>query len=239
VTRLAAPTQLTLSGTEGPPAMTAAEHPCEQCGTRFRRHSKRDSLLCPACRERRAHARYAAAGRAHTWLATEHAEAYANLYAEHVARAHAQDPGGSSMTIRNRARSRALGELQRRHYGDYQRRYEAELARAHAEDQADQKQTTPPPRAPYWQQRQALDEQRAHAAARLRALLWLADRDPDATASVYRAQAARLPLNPADRTPQRRRALAWAATLDRLARLHPNDFHTRYTAELAASSTSK
>src|SRR4029450_13523778 len=99
VTRLAAPTQLTLSGTEGPPAMTAAEHPCEQCGTRSRRHSKRDSLLCPACRERRAHARYAAAGRAHTWLATEHAEAYANLYAEHVARAHAQDPGARSLTI--------------------------------------------------------------------------------------------------------------------------------------------
>jgi hypothetical protein len=44
-------------------------------------------------------------------------------------------------------------------------------------------------------------------------------------------QAARLPLNPADRTPQRRRALASAATL---AQLHPNDHQARYHTELAA-----
>jgi hypothetical protein len=53
----------------------------------------------------------------------------------------------------------------------------------------------------------------------------------DTTKEVHRAQAARLPLNPADRTPQRRRALASAATL---ARLHPNDHQARYQTELAA-----
>jgi hypothetical protein len=136
-----------------------------------------------------------AAGRARTWLAAQHAEAYANRYAEHVARARAQDPGGSATAVRNRARSRALGELQRRHYDDYRRRYEAELDRAHgAQDQADQQQAARPaaPRVPYWrqrrdqQQRHALAEQRAHATARLRALLWLADHHPDATARCTR-----------------------------------------------------
>jgi ribosomal protein L37AE/L43A len=219
-------------------------HACEQCGRRFTRRSKRDSLLCHDCRERRARARYVAAGRARTWLAGVHAEAYGNLYAEHVARARAQDPEGSSMAVRNRARSRALGELQRRHYGDYRQRYEAELARAQAavDQQAAKGQAgsrPAEPRVPYWQQRHdfqrahAVAEQRAHAAARLRALLWLADRYPDTTAAVFRAQAARLPLNPADRTPAGRRALAWAATLDRLARLHPAAFQARYGAELA------
>jgi hypothetical protein len=52
----------------------------------------------------------------------------------------------------------------------------------------------------------------------------------DTTKEVHRAQAARLPLNPADRTPQHR-ALASAATL---ARLHPNDHQARYQTELAA-----
>lgn len=78
---------------------------------------------------------------------------------------------------------------------------------------------------PYWQERDALTQQRTHTTARLRAVVWLADRYPDT--------AARLPLNPADRTP-RRRPLAWASTLDRLRRLHPDDFHTRYQAELAS-----
>jgi hypothetical protein len=88
---------------------------------------------------------------------------------------------------------------------------------------------------PYWQERDALAQRQAHAnaAARLRALLWLAERHPDTTAAVYRAQAARLPLNPGDRTPERRHVLVWASTLDRLRRLHPDDFHTRFKAELA------
>lgn len=144
------------------------------------------------------------------------------------------------MAVRNRARSRALGQLQRRYREDYRRRYTVELARAHAEDQADQEQATQPAtaRVPYWQQRDALAQRsaRANATARLRALLWLADRYPDATAAVYQDQAVRLPLNPADRTPERGRALAWAATLDRLARLHPSDFEARYRAELARTA---
>src|SRR6266487_807587 len=34
----------------------------------------------------------------------------------------------------------------------------------------------------------------------------------------------------------RRRALAWARTLNRLARLHPDDFEARYRAELARTA---
>jgi hypothetical protein len=64
--------------------------------------------------------------------------------------------------------------------------------------------------------------------ARLRALLCLANHYPDTTAAIYQAQAGRLPLNPVDHTPTRRRALAWANTLDRLGRRHPDDFESRY-----------
>ena len=215
-------------------------HPCERCGRRFRRRSKRESPACARCRALRAKARPRAEGRARHWLRAQHAEQYANLYADHLAKTRAQNPNESSAVVRDRARARALSELQRRHHDQYRHRYEAELARAHAEldqEQAAQDQATArpaEPHVPYWHQRDALARRQAHAnaAARLRALLWLADRHPDTTKEVYRAQAARLPLDPADRTPQRRRALAWAATLDRLARLHPNDFEARYQTEL-------
>jgi hypothetical protein len=217
------------------------KHPCEQCGTRFRRHSKRQSLLCPGCRERRAQARYLAEARARHWLRAQHPE----QYAAQVARARAQDPQGSATAVRNRARSRTLGELQRSHPDQYRERYQAELARAHAQlDRQAAKEREAAarpaePRVPYWLERDVLAQQQAHAnaAARLRALLWLADRHPDTTEAVHREQVAKLPLNPADRTPQRRSALAWAATLDRLARLHPADFEVRYKAELSAAQS--
>jgi hypothetical protein len=201
---------------------------------------RRGSFVCARCRQRRDQARHLAEGRARTWLATLHREAYASLYADHVARARAQDPAGSATAVRNRA----LGELQRRYRDQYRQRYAAELARALAQldQQAAQEQQASAqpaePRVPYWLERDALAQQQAHAnaTARLRALLWLTERHPDTTNEVYRAQAARLPLNPADRTPERRRALAWAATLDRLARLHPSDFEARYRAELARTA---
>jgi hypothetical protein len=216
------------------------KHPCERCGARFNRRT-RGSFGCARCRARRDQARHLAEGRARTWLATQHREAYANLNAAHVAKARAQDPQGSATAVRNRARSRALGELQRSHREQYRERYEAELARALAQldQQAQHAQEAAArpaePRVPYWLERDAVAQRHAHAntTARLRALIWLSERHPDTTAAVYQAQAARLPLNPADRTPERRRALAWAATLDRLARLHPADFEARYQAELA------
>jgi uncharacterized Zn finger protein (UPF0148 family) len=220
----------------------STKHPCERCGTRFRRRP-RGSVLCPGCRQRRDQARHRAEARARNWIAAQHPSAYANLHATHAANVRAQDPSASAATVRDRARSRALGELQRAHPDQYQQRYAVELDRALAEldqEQASQEQAAArpaAPRVPYWQQRDALARRQAHAnaAARLRALLWLAQRHPDTTEEVYREQAARLPLNPADRTPERRRALAWAATLDRLARLHPADFEARYQAELSAA----
>ena len=219
----------------------STRHPCERCGRRFRRRSKRESPACARCRALRAKARPRAEGRARHWLRAQHPEQYANLYADHLAKTRAQDPNESAAVVRDRARSRALSELQRSYRDQYRHRYEAELARAHAEldQQAEQEcEAAARPaeaKVPYWQERDALAQRQAHANARLRALLWLADRHPDTTNEVYQEQAARLPLNPADRTPQRRRALAWAATLDRLARLHPADFEARYQAQLAAA----
>jgi len=219
--------------------MTARKDPCERCGARFTRR-KRGSFVCARCRQRRDQARHLAEGRARHWLRAQHPKQYANMYADHVAKARAQDPQGSAIAVRNRARSRALGELQRRYHDQYRQRYEAELAHALAEldhQAAQEQQAAQPaePRVPYWLERDALAQRHAHAnaAAWLRALLWLTERHPDTTAEVFRVQAARVPLNPADRTPERRRALAWAATLDRLARLYPSDFEARYRAELA------
>ncbi len=219
----------------------SAKHPCERCGVRFTPRPRGDSPLCPDCRKRHAKARPRAEARARHWLRAKHPEHYANLYADHLAKARSEDPEGSATTVRDRARGRALGELQRSYRDDYRQRYAVELARAHDEidqqAQEEQEAAARPaePHVPYWHERDALAQRHAHAnaAARLRALLWLAERHSDSTAEVYRAQAARLPLNPADRTPERRRALAWAATLDRLARLHPSDFEARYRAELA------
>jgi hypothetical protein len=49
----------------------------------------------------------------------------------------------------------------------------------------------------------------------------------------FAAEAARLPLRPADRAPGRRRALAWVRVLDGLRCLFPEEFQARYTHELA------
>jgi hypothetical protein len=122
---------------------------------------------------------------------------------------------------------------------DYRQQYAAELARAHAElahTEQEPQVTQQAPRVPYWQERDPSVERHAHATAQRRALLWLARLYPDTTARLHQAHAARLPLNPADRTPERRRVLAWARTLDRLARLHPDDFEARYRAELAQTA---
>jgi hypothetical protein len=105
-----------------------AEHSCERCGMRFWRRPQ-DSQLCLACRGRRDHARILAYGRARTWMAEQHQDLYAEVYERQVA----QDPEASTTKIRNRARSRTLGELARQFPGDYRQRYAAELARAHAE----------------------------------------------------------------------------------------------------------
>jgi predicted nucleic acid-binding Zn-ribbon protein len=227
----------TMTTTTATSAAPTVEHPCERCGTRFQRTSKRDSLLCPDCRQRHRQARYLANGRARTWLADQHPDLYAELYEQHVNRARAEDPTASATRIRNRARSRALGDLQRRYPDQYQQRYAAELARAHSDDQADEEQPSQPVvRVPYWQERDPGTERHVHATAQRHALLSLARLYSDTTARLYQVQVARLPLNPADRTPERRRALAWARTLDRLARLHPKDFEARYQAELAEAT---
>jgi hypothetical protein len=107
--------------------------------------------VCPHCRKRRTELRHHAAGRARYWLSSQHPDLFAKLYAKHLATARAHDLGGSATVIRNRARSRALGELQRRLPADYRQRYVAELTRAYAKVQAEEQAAQP--WVPYWQER--------------------------------------------------------------------------------------
>lgn len=215
----------------------AVIEPCERCRTPFQRPNKQASLTCPDCRKRRASARHTATDRARTWLARQHPKQYRELYQRHLTQARAQDPAASATRIGNRARNRALAELQRRYPDAYRQRYADELARARAavDARVEHQAAHSPSRAPYWQ-RDATAERHAYTTARYRALLWLARLYSDTTAQLHAAEAARLPLNPADRTPEKRRALAWVRTLDQLSRLHPDDFQARYRAELARTA---
>jgi hypothetical protein len=101
---------------------------------------------------------------------------------------------------------------------EYQARFEAELAALQPDEPAVEVGRV---------------ERPAAARARLRALLWLADQHPDQTRARFQAEAARLPLRPADRVPGRRRALAWVRALDGLRGAYPELFEARYAAELA------
>jgi hypothetical protein len=117
-----------------------------------------------------------------------------------------------------RARSQARADLQAVFRDQYQARFEAELAAL----QPDQPQVEV-----------GRVERPAAARARLRALLWLADQHPDLTRERFQAEAARLPLRPADRVPGRRRALAWVRALEGLRGAYPEPFERRYRHELA------
>jgi hypothetical protein len=90
---------------------------------------------------------HAATGRARTWLAAQHPELYQGLYEQHIPQARADGPDASATAIRSRARSRALGDLQRRYPNEYEQRYAAELARAHTEVQDEEPDDQQPVRA--------------------------------------------------------------------------------------------
>jgi hypothetical protein len=156
--------------------------------------------------------------RAASWLARAHLEAYRECYAQALERVHAQAPGLPSWRVRQRAAGQARADLQALFPDQYQARYEAELAELQPDEPAVEVGRVEPPVA---------------ARARLRALLWLADRHPDQTRARFQAEAARLPLDPADRSPGRRRALAWVRTLDGLRSAYPELFQARYAHELA------
>jgi hypothetical protein len=156
--------------------------------------------------------------RAASWLARSHPEEYRSCYAQALDRVRAQAPGLASWRARERAGSRARADLQALFPDEYQARVQAELAELQPDEPAVEVGRVERPVA---------------AKARLRALLWLADRHPDQTRARFQAEAARLPLDPADRSPGRRRVLAWVRTLDGLRSAYPELFEARYAHELA------
>jgi hypothetical protein len=103
------------------------------------------------------------------------------------------------------------------------------------EEPDDQQPVRPAVRVPYWQQRNPTAEQHAHATAQRRALLWLAKLYPDTTTQLYQAQAARLPLNPADRTRPGAAPSPGPPPSTDSAAFTPDDFYARYKTELACA----
>jgi hypothetical protein len=172
----------------------------------------------PAGAKERQRLRALAQGRATAWLARGHAEDYRDCYAQALDRVRAQAPRLPAWRARERAVRQARGDLQALFPDEYQARFQAELAALQpAEPVAEVGRVERP----------------VAAAARLRALLWLADQHPDLTRQRFAAEAARLPLRLADRAPARRRALAWVRTLDGLRGAFPELFEARYAHELA------
>jgi hypothetical protein len=173
----------------------------------------------PAAAKARAHARTLAHDRAAAWLARAHPEEYRDCYQQALTQLRASAPGLPSHQAHQRASRQARADLRAVFHDEYAARFDAELAALQPpEDEQDLVGAT---------------DGRAGARARLRALLWLAAQHPDLTGQLYRAEAARLPLNPSDRVPRRRRALAWARALEGLRRSRPEQFLRRYRRELA------
>jgi hypothetical protein len=171
----------------------------------------------PAGAKQRHRVRALAKQRAAAWLARAHPEEYRECYAVALERVRAQAPGLLSWRARERAAGRARADLQALFPDEYQARVQAELAELEPAKPVEVGRVEWP----------------VAARARLRALLWLADRHPEQTKDRFQAEAARLPLHPADRSPGRRRTLAWVRALEGLRCLFPEEFQARYLQELA------
>jgi hypothetical protein len=178
----------------------------------------RSVLADPYGAKERHRIRALAQGRAASWLARAHPDKYGECYAQALEQVRVQAPRLPSQRAHQRASRHAHADLQAVFHDDYQARFEAELAALQPDEPAEELGRVERPVA---------------AKARLRALLWLADQHPDQTRQRFAAEAARLPLRPADRAPARRRALAWVRTLDGLRGAFPELFEARYAHELA------
>jgi hypothetical protein len=161
--------------------------------------------------------RQRARNRAADWLARAYPEKYQDRYQQALEQVHAQAPELPSWRARERAGRQARAALQARYPEEYAARYRAELATIQPDKPAEVGIVAP------------------HDAtrARLRALVWLADQHPDLAGRRFQAEAGRLPLRPADRTPARHRTLATVRALDGLRAAFPEQFQSRYTHELA------
>ena len=173
----------------------------------------------PAAYRERHRVRSLAKRRAAAWLARTHPAEYQACYAQALDQVRAKAPELAAWRARERAERHALADLQAL-FGE---EYAACLQRELAALQPDEPAVVEVRRV----------ERPAAARARLRALLWLAGQHPDQARQRFQAEAARLPLRPADRVPGRRRALAWVRALDGLRGAYPELFEARYAAELA------
>jgi hypothetical protein len=172
----------------------------------------------PAAAKERHRVRALAQGRAASWLARSHPAEYRDCYAQALDRIRTQASRLSSRQTHQRASRQAHADLQAVFRNEYEDRVRAELAELRPDEPVAEVGRV---------------ERPAAARARLQASLWLADQHPDQTRARFAAEAARLPLRPADRAPSRRRALAWARALDGLRCLFPEEFQARYAHELA------
>jgi hypothetical protein len=161
--------------------------------------------------------RQVARGRAVAGLAYAHPELYRELYEQALDQARVELAGRPARHVHQQASRQARIKLKTRLPEEYAVRYQAELTLI---------QPIEPPTV------ERVDRPRA-AAARLRALVWLAQQYPDLARQRLQAEQARLPLDLADRVPERRRALAWVRALDGLRAVYPEQFQARYLMELA------
>jgi hypothetical protein len=158
--------------------------------------------------------RQVARARAVAGLARAYAELYRELYQQALGQARETF---AARPAHQQASRQARIELKARLPEEYAARYQAELTLI---------QPIEPPAA-------GVIDRRTAAVARLRALVWLADQYPDLTRQRLHAERARLPIDPANRVPGRRRALAWVRALDGLRAVYPEQFQARYLIELA------
>jgi len=158
--------------------------------------------------------RQAARARAVAGLARAYPELYRELYQQALAQARLTL---DARPAHQQASRQARLELKTRLPEEYAARYRAELTLI---------QPVEPPPA-------GMVDRRSAAVARLRALVWLAEQYPDLARHRLQAEQARLPAAPADRTPERRQALAWMRALDGLRAVYPEQFQARYLLELA------
>jgi hypothetical protein len=158
--------------------------------------------------------RQAAWARAVAGLARAYPELYRELYQQ------ALDQARLTLDARpahQQASRQARLQLKARLPEEYTARYQTELTAI---------QPVEPPPA-------GLVDRHSAALARLRALVWLAEQYPDLAGQRLLAEQARLPAAPADRTPERCRALAWLRALEGLRAVYPEQFQARYLLELA------
>jgi hypothetical protein len=161
--------------------------------------------------------RQVARGRAVAGLAHAHPELYRELYEQALGQARVELAGRPARQAHQQASLHARIKLKARLPEEYAARYQAELAAIQPIEPLTLGEV----------------DRRSAAVARLRTLVWLANQYPDLARQRLQTEQARLPLDPLNRAPGRRRALAWVRALDGLRAVYPEQFQARYTAELA------